>query len=97
MQYEIRHIPAARAATVLALAVGLPYGILLMVVSFFLVAAPSQGNQTLALIAGALVGCFVVMLSIWVPVAVFCWDYNLVAGKVGGIALELREIGGHQQ
>lgn len=96
MHYEIRNIPAARAATVIALAVGLPYGLLILVASFFLTARPTETTTFVQfaaqLFVPPLVAWFVVMATTWVTVGVACFVYNLVASKVGGVVLEMRGL-----
>lgn len=106
MRYEMCGIPATRAATVIALAVGLPYGILAVIPLFFVSTNNSStsvgpggattvaSHMDLTALAAPRVAWFFLMAMTWIVVTVVCGVYNIVASRVGGIAVELRELDG---
>ena len=97
---RLRRIPAIRAANVLTLTIAIPYGILLLAWSlfliFFLFPAGTNGQMMANTFLGVLVGSLFVwgfaLVFLWISIAISCAFYNLIAGNLGGIELEFRTI-----
>jgi hypothetical protein len=98
---RLRRIPAVRAASILALTFGIPYGILLLaftaLFSVAFVTTTTGGQSSTASvgvgpIVSALGSWAVALALIWFFVAVSCGLYNLIAGRFGGIELEFTTI-----
>jgi hypothetical protein len=99
MTYRLRRIPAVRAANLLTLSLALPSGLISLVAAC--VSLPtgvaSRIGQDVAvartgaaeMFSAALGSWLVNMILFWVSVAIACALYNLIAGRMGGIDLEL--------
>ena len=97
--FRLRRIPAARAATLLTLSLAIPYGLLALVVAcVFLPAAvtTSINGESIRVedvsgrTFGALLAAWIVnVILFWIATAVACFFYNVIAGRFGGIELEL--------
>jgi hypothetical protein len=98
---RLRRIPAIRAANVLTLTIGIPYGIIALGVAillspWYITAAIGQQVSTSSAalqFLGALFGGWATaMLTIWIFVVSACGLYNLIAGRFGGIELEFTTV-----
>jgi len=95
---RLRRIPAVRAASLLTLTIGIPYGVVSLIFAVLFVpfyvtstggglAESTQvvGFQTMSSIF--LAWAFA-MATIWISIVIACGLYNLIAGRFGGIELE---------
>lgn len=88
---RLKRIPAIRAANLLTLTMGVPYGILLAVAT--LLWSPWwRADVGLQVITLAWLTWAAALVTIWLFVAIACAVYNLLAGRLGGIEIEFTTL-----